>query len=138
MIDCLFCKIGRKEVHAEVIYEDDDNMAILDIHPRAPGHVMIIPKVHHETILDVPEKGLEQLFSAVKRTVSMLSKALNPDGFTIGINQGKASGQVIDHLHVHAIPRYFNDKGSSIHSVVDNKSSETVQEIAEKIKKTNQ
>lgn len=132
---CLFCGIGRKEIGAEVIYEDDGNMAILDIHPSALGHAMIIPKAHYETILDVPEKELRPLFSAVKSTTLLLLKSLRPDGFTIGINQGKASGQLVDHLHIHVIPRFLDDGGSSIHSVVDNKSAETIQEIADRIKK---
>jgi len=135
MTDCLFCRIGRKEIGAEVIWEDGANIVFLDIHPRAPGHAVVIPKAHRETILDVPDEELESLFLAVKKTTSMLSKTFKPDGFTIGINHGKASGQEMDHLHIHIIPRYFNDKGKSIHSVVDNKSDETVQEIAVKIRK---
>ncbi|HUX35579.1 MAG TPA: HIT family protein [Candidatus Paceibacterota bacterium] len=135
VINCLFCRIASKEIGAEVIYEDEGNMAFLDIHPRAPGHAMVIPKAHRETILDVPEEELGLLFAAVKKTASMLSKALKPDGFTIGINHGKASGQEVGHLHIHIIPRYLNDKGSSIHSVVDNRTGETVQETASRIRK---
>lgn len=131
---CLFCRIGKKEIEAEIIYEDDVSVAILDIHPRAPGHTMVIPRLHRETILDVPEEELKPLFSAVKTVVSLLSKSLHPEGFTIGINQGKASGQLVDHLHIHAIPRFLNDGGGSIHSVVDNKSGGTVQETAAKIR----
>ena len=135
MNDCLFCRIGMKEIGAEVIYEDESSMAILDIHPRAPGHTMVIPKTHRETILDVPEEELKPLFSAVKTVVSLLSKSLQPEGFTIGINQGKASGQLVDHLHIHVIPRFLNDGGNSIHSVVDNKSGGTVQEVAARLRK---
>ncbi len=135
MTDCLFCRIKRKEIGTEVIWEDGANMAFLDIYPRAPGHTVVIPRAHRETILDVPEEELESLFSAVKKVTFILSKTFRPDGFTIGINHGKASGQAVDHLHIHVIPRYFNDKGSSIHSVVDNKSGETIQEIAAKIRK---
>ena len=135
MTDCLFCKIAKKEIVAEIIYEDGANIAILDIFPRAPGHTLVIPKAHRETILDVSEEELKPLFSAVKSVVSMLLKTLRPDGFTIGINHGKASGQLVDHLHIHAIPRFSNYKGSSIHSVVDNGSAEAVKEIAERIRK---
>lgn len=132
--DCLFCRIGAKELEAETIYEDGLNTAFLDIHPRAPGHAVVIPKSHRESILDVPDEELQGLFSAVKKTVSLLSKVLKPDGFTIGINQGKASGQTVAHLHIHAIPRFSNDKGGSIHSVVDNRSAETVHKTAERIR----
>lgn len=133
--ECLFCGIGKREIGAEVIYEDENSIAILDIHPRSPGHAMVIPKAHRETILDVPEEEFKPLFTAVKKTTSMLLKALKPDGFTIGINHGKASGQEVDHIHIHIIPRYLNDKGKPIQSVVDNRSGGTVQEMAVKIKK---
>lgn len=135
MINCLFCRIGGKEIGSEAIYEDGENLAFLDIHPRAPGHAMVIPKAHRENILDVPDGELGSLFAAVKKTTELLSKALKPDGFTIGINHGKASGQEVDHLHIHIIPRYLNDKGSSIHSVVDNESGEPVKETAARIRK---
>ena len=137
MTECLFCRIVKKEVGADIIYEDANSIAILDIHPRAPGHTMVIPKVHRETILDASEKELEPLFASVKKATKMISKALKPNGFTIGINHGKYSGQEIDHLHVHIIPRYLNDKGTSIQSVVDNRSGGTVREIAAKIKNKN-
>ncbi|MEK7547020.1 MAG: HIT family protein [Patescibacteria group bacterium] len=136
MSDCIFCGIGAKEIRAEKIYEDNDTIAVLDVHPRAPGHAIVITKAHRETILDVPENELKPLFSAVKNVVSILSKSLKPDGFTIGINHGKAGGQAVNHLHIHVIPRFINDNGGSIHSVVDNKSSETVQETAARIRKT--
>ncbi len=134
MNECLFCKIGKKEVGAEVIYEDESSMAILDINPRAPGHAMVILKLHRETILDTQEEELKPLFVAVKKVTAMISEALKPDGFTIGINHGKYSGQEIDHIHIHIIPRYLNDKGRSIQSVVDNKSAETIQEIGTRLK----
>ncbi|MBI4085985.1 MAG: HIT family protein [Candidatus Liptonbacteria bacterium] len=134
-MDCLFCKIGNKEIPSEIIYEDDGAFAILDIHPIALGHSMVMPKKHAETILDLGEGELAPLFSAVRNVTKLLQKVLAPDGFTIGINQGKASGQTIEHFHIHIIPRFQNDGGGSIHSVVDNQPKETIREIAERIKK---
>lgn len=116
-----------------MIYEDEATFAVLDIHPRAPGHTMVMPKVHRETILDLKENEFQPLFSAVKNTAELLKKALAPAGFTIGINQGKASGQTIDHLHIHIIPRFNNDGGGSIHSVVDNPPDKDIAEIAKMI-----
>lgn len=133
-MDCLFCKIARKEFGSAVVYEDGDVLAFLDIHPRAPGHTMVIAKTHSETLLDVPDEAIAPLFKGVKTVTAMLQKALKPDGFTIGINHGKVSGQVIDHLHVHIIPRFKEDGGGSIHSVVSNPPSETLEEIAAKIR----
>jgi len=134
-MDCLFCKIAKKEIGAEIVYEDADTLAFLDVRPRAPGHCMVIPKVHAENILDLFDDKVEPTFLTVKKVTAKLLKALNPQGFTIGINHGSVSGQVIDHLHIHIIPRFENDGGRSIHSVVDNPPKESLKEIADKIRK---
>ena len=134
---CLFCKIIKKEIPAEIVYEDEWNLAILDINPRAPGHTMVIPKVHSQTILDLPEKDLGLLFEAVKKVSLLIKKSLQSEGFTIGINHGKISGQVIDHLHVHIVPRFKDDGGSSVHSVVNNPPKESLAEIKSKLANIN-
>lgn len=133
MSGCLFCRIANKELPSAVIYEDETTLAFLDIHPRSPGHAMIVPKKHFENIIDLPETEIGPLFIAVKRVVDLLQKTLQPRGFTIGINHGKVSGQEIDHLHVHVIPRYDQDGGGSIHSVVNNPPRESQEEIRSKI-----
>ncbi|MBI4085504.1 MAG: HIT family protein [Candidatus Liptonbacteria bacterium] len=135
MANCVFCKIAKKEIAAEVIYEDNETIAFLDIHPRAQGHAIVVPKTHRENILEAQNEELGPIFSAVKKVVSGISESISPDGFTIGINHGKFAGQEIDHLHIHIIPRFTGDGGRSIQSVADNKPSETIQETASKIKK---
>ena len=132
-MDCLFCKIINKEISAHTIYEDGEVIAVLDIHPRAPGHVMVLPKTHSENILDLPDKKIGPLFEAVKKIAKRLKDVLKCDGLTIGINQGRASGQMIDHLHIHLIPRWQNDGGSSIHSVVNNPPKEGLEDIRKKL-----
>jgi len=131
---CFFCKIINKEVPAEIIYEDENVIAILDIHPRAPGHTMILPKIHAENILDLPEEKIEGVFRGVKKVTELLNKSLRPDGFTIGINYGKVSGQTIEHLHIHILPRWYNDNGGSVHNVVDNPPKQSLAQIANRIK----
>ncbi len=133
MTDCFFCKIINKEAPAEIVYEDADAVAFLDIHPKAPGHTMVLPKVHAETILDLPEEKVGRVFKAVKNVTELLNKTLKPDGFTIGINHGEASGRIIEHLHIHIMPRWLNDGGGSVHSVVDNPLNESLKEIKNKI-----
>jgi len=133
-MNCLFCKIIKKEIPAEIIYEDEKTLAVLDIAPRAPGHAMVLPKTHCETILDLPENEINPLFSSVKKVTRLIQKSLKPEGFTIGINHGKISGQAINHLHIHIIPRFKNDGGSSVHSVVNNPPKESLKEIKNKIK----
>ena len=134
MTDCIFCKIADKEIGAEIVYEDAAVLGVLDLYPRAPGHTMVMSKVHRETILDLSEAEITSVFSGVRKVTEILRRGLAPDGFTIGINQGKASGQMVDHLHIHIIPRFENDGGSSIHSVVDNKSGESLKVIATRIR----
>lgn len=129
---CLFCEIAN-EKSEKAIYQNESAVAVLDIFPRAPGHAMILPKVHAETILDLPDSEIELVFKAVKETVKKLQEALAPNGFTIGINHGKNAGQAVDHLHIHIIPRFLGDGGSSIHGVVNNPPKETVEEIRKKI-----
>jgi len=72
----------------------------------------------------------------VKRVEEILKESLNPDAFTIGINDGEAAGQEIPHLHVNVIPRFEGDKGEAIHSVVNNPPQKDISEISKKIKKS--
>jgi histidine triad (HIT) family protein len=133
MADCIFCKITKKEIPAEIIYEDETTIAVLDVNPRAPGHTMILPKIHAENILDLSEAATGLVFNAVKKTTEILKNGLKPDGFTTGINQGRAGGQIVDHLHIHIIPRWENDGGGSIHSVVNNPPKKSINLIKQKI-----
>jgi len=137
MTDCLFCKIAKKEIPAAIFYEDSKTVSFLDIKPHSLGHSVVILKNHSENILDTNENDLSSLFSAVKKTIAILQKALSPSGFTIGINHGEIAGQVIKHLHIHIIPRYQDDKGGSIHSVVFNPPKESVNETLTKILNSN-
>ncbi len=132
-MNCLFCKIANKEISADVIGENEDAVALLDIRPLAPGHTMVIPKAHAETILELPDEKIEGVFLLVKQMTEKLAKALSPDGFTLGMNHGKNAGQAIDHLHIHIIPRFKGDGGGSIHTIVDNPPKESLEEIKKKI-----
>ncbi len=134
-MDCLFCKIVNKEIPSEIVYEDDQTLAFLDIFPRAAGHAVVVPKSHSATVLDLPDDLAGPVLLTVKRVTDILNKSLKPEGFTIGINHGRVSGQVVEHLHIHIIPRYAGDGGGSIHGVVNNPPKESLQEIINKIKK---
>lgn len=134
-MDCLFCKIIAKEIPAEIVYEDADAVAFLDIHPRAPGHTTVIPRGHAANLLELSDEVVGPFFAAVKKVAAQLARALAPHGFTIGINHGAVSGQAVEHLHVHIMPRYEGDKGGSVHTVVENKPAEDLKTMAEKIRK---
>jgi len=130
-MDCLFCKIARKEIKAEIIYEDEHAVGFLDIHPMTPGHTVVIPKVHAENIIGLPEAETASLFIAVKKITSLLEEKIGPRGFTIGINHGFMNG--VEHMHVHVVPRYEGDGGGSIHSIVKYSSGESLDSIRDKI-----
>ena len=131
-MDCIFCKIIKGEIPAEIVYKDDHVMAMLDVNPKAPGHTIVVPRQHIETVLDLPDDELSHFFGAVKHVTEMITKTLRPDGFTLGINHGRAAGQAVDHLHFHIIPRYHNDGGTSLHGVVDNPPKESLEGIQKK------
>lgn len=118
-MDCIFCKIAKKEATAKILYEDENAIAFLDVMPSAPGHTMVIPKRHAPTLIEFSDAELAALFAAVKKTDELLVAKLAPDGMTIGVNQGKASGQVVNHLHVHLMPRWHNDNGQTVQSLVN-------------------
>lgn len=136
-MDCIFCKIATKEISSEVIWESEKALAFLDVNPFVLGHTLVIPKSHAENISDLGDESVGPVFQAVKQVTGMLQKALGPEGFTIGINHGRISGQAVPHLHVHVIPRYEGDGGGGVHSVVENRPKESIQETKEKIIKAN-
>ncbi len=135
MKECLFCKIIEGKVPADKIYEDRHALAFLDVFPRSPGHTLVIPKSHAEKLEDLPEIELQPLFSAVAKVSGIVLGALKAEGATIGINQGKVAGQVVEHLHVHMVPRFAGDKGGSLQSVVNNAPEESTAAIRKKILK---
>ena len=130
---CLFCDIIAKEKPAQIIYEDDAVVAALDIFPRAIGHTLVLPKKHVRTIIELSDADVGPVFEGVKNVAMLLEKALSPHGFTIGINHGTVSGQAVEHLHIHIIPRFEGDGGGSIHSVVNDPPAQSLEEVARMI-----
>jgi len=106
---CIFCQIIANEIPAEKIYEDENILAFLDIHPNNFGHTLVLPKKHCENLFDADEKTLENLITIVKKISLAVKNAIGADGINIGINNGEAAGQMVPHLHIHVIPRFFAD-----------------------------
>lgn len=127
--DCIFCKIVRGEIPAHKIYEDAVTLAFLDIHPLADGHSMVIPKPHYEKLEDVPLTEAGKIFETVRRVTAAIQKAFKAPGATIGINNGRAAGQVVPHLHIHIIPRFPGDGGGTIHSIIRGPSKHSLGEV---------
>ena len=109
MENCLFCKIIHKEIPADIVYDDEDTIAFLDIHPVNIGHVLVIPKKHIENIYGFDEDNINTVFTAVQKTARAVKGGVNADGINIIMSNEKAAGQEVFHAHVHIIPRYETD-----------------------------
>ncbi|HMA76011.1 MAG TPA: HIT family protein [Candidatus Krumholzibacteriaceae bacterium] len=104
MKNCPFCQEQR------VLLENDLAYAIFDKYPVSTGHILVIPRRHHETIFESKEDEITAIFSLLRRVRDYLASKYDPDGYNIGINIGRAAGQSIKHLHMHVIPRYRGDR----------------------------
>lgn len=106
---CIFCKIIKKEIPAEIVYENDFSLAFLDIHPVNIGHALLLPKEHHENIFDIPEELHAKLSIVSKKLATAVKESLSADGVNVTSNNGSAAGQLVFHAHIHIIPRYKDD-----------------------------
>jgi histidine triad (HIT) family protein len=119
-MDCIFCKIITGEVPCHKVFEDEETLAFLDVKPHSKGHTIVIPKRHVMTTFDLEELELQELMKDVQTVMQKLGDVVAPDGYNVGWNHGTAGGQVVPHLHIHIFPRYNNDGGGSMHSIVKN------------------
>lgn len=101
---CTFCKIARKEAPASIVYEDEEVIAFMSIHPINVGHTLVVPKKHYENIYEISEEEIAYLYKIVKKLAHAVKKAVDAEGIRIVQNNGEAAGQVIFHMHVHIIP----------------------------------
>lgn len=104
---CLFCRIAAAEVPAHLVYQDERLVAFLDHRPVFPGHVLVIPRPHVETLPDLPDDLLGPLFGLVRRFAVAVPAALEAEGTFVAMNN-KVS-QSVPHLHVHVVPRRRKD-----------------------------
>jgi len=104
---CLFCEIVRGEQAALSVFESDECLAFLDHRPLFPGHTLLVPRDHHETLADLPQTLVEPLFGSAQRLARAVEKAMAADGTFVAINN-KIS-QSVPHLHVHIVPRRRKD-----------------------------
>jgi len=110
--DCLFCKIAAHEIPANIIYEDDLTIAILDIEPVANGHSLVFPKNHFADLMHTDEASLLAVTKTRKLVAQKInSSTLQPKGFNYLSNQGKLAKQVVMHYHEHILPKYEENKG---------------------------
>ena len=107
--DCIFCQIIEKKIPSHILFENDITLAFLDIFPVSKGHTIVIPKNHYNNLEDIPVAELTELFRIVKEISGLIKKKLKIDGYNILQNNFRAAGQVINHFHVHIIPRSKED-----------------------------
>ena len=116
-MDCIFCKIISGEIKSKFLKETEHSVSFLDAFPLASGHVLVIPKNHHQKIQDMNVQENTDLFSLVHE---MTSKVDALTGSTlIAIHNGKDAGQEIPHVHVHLVPRSRDDSAGAIHNMFD-------------------
>lgn len=104
--NCLFCKIVAGQIPCHKVYEDDLNMAFLDISPFEKGHVLVVPRFHAKYFTDLPSEQIPPLGMAVQRVAAMLLARLPCDGFNLIQNNGACATQVVPHVHFHVVPRW--------------------------------
>lgn len=107
--DCLFCKIVAGQISVTKIYEDDVVLSFLDIGPISDGHTLLIPKKHFEKLHECPAELLGQVFSRIGKIAGAVAAAMSSDGYNLLCNNGRAAGQLIEHLHFHIVPRNAGD-----------------------------
>lgn len=101
MGDCVFCKIVKGEISAERVFESEDFIVIRDVNPKVEGHLLVIPREHYESLLDVPAELRGKFLDVVGE--------LGVKDFNLVLNNGKIAGQVVSHVHLHVLPRREDD-----------------------------
>jgi histidine triad (HIT) family protein len=108
--DCIFCRIIRREVPSFRVFEDDRTLAFMDIHPANPGHVLVIPKLHSESLFALDPDDLTATVLLAQRVAQAVQKALQPYGLNIVQANGPGAAQSVPHLHWHVLPRAEDDR----------------------------
>ena len=104
MSDCLFCKILEGEIQADIVFENDDVLAFRDVNPKAPTHILIIPRKHISTTNDLTENHelvMGRLFSAAK--IIATQEGVSDDGYRMVVNCNENAGQTVFHIHMHLL-----------------------------------
>lgn len=100
MSDCIFCKIVNNEIPSTKLFENDFVIAIQDINPKAKVHVLVIPKIHVESLNELED---EDTMSEILKGVKEVAKIMNVKAYRVHVNTGKEEGQVVFHLHFHVL-----------------------------------
>ena len=113
-MDCLFCKIGNKEIPSYILYEDETVLAFLDIHPQKNGHTLIIPKKHYTDFTDLDPDTFLHILEVAQKITTLLKEKLSATGFSLVTNYLML--QEVKHFHLHIIPN-TKDKLKDVESI---------------------
>jgi histidine triad (HIT) family protein len=129
-MDCVFCKIVSGEIPSIKVLDEKKVLAFMDINPACRGHMLVIPKKHAENIFEISDADFSAVTGAVKRCARAVKEALGAEGITVLQLNGKASDQLVPHLHVHIMPRWEKDGISVSQWEMGKGDIEEIQEIA--------
>ena len=107
--DCIFCKIVAGQVPSIKIYENELVLVFMDVGPISEGHTLVIPKKHFEKLDECPAEILSDISVVLGRVAKAVSQAMASDGYNVLCNNGRAAGQLVEHVHFHIIPRTKDD-----------------------------
>jgi len=142
MARCPFCEISSGEAPASIVYQDAAVMAFMDLRAADAGHVLVIPRKHWETIHEIPDSTLVDIFRVAKRVAGAVKEAVSAEGINVVQSNGRAAYQMVNHLHVHVIPRFQGDAISKTVQAVlaslefDVAQREDLDEVAELIRRS--
>lgn len=107
-LDCIFCKIAGHEIPTKAVYEDEDVIVFQDINPQAPIHLLIVPKKHLKSIMEIKDEDTQLLHKIIKVAQNLAKKYnINESGFRLVVNTGDDGGQTVAHLHFHLLGGRF-------------------------------
>lgn len=107
--DCIFCKIAAGQIPCTKIYEDENVLVFLDIGPLSDGHTLVIPKEHCTKVHNCSVKAITAAAAVLPKITAAVASAMGADGYNVMCNNGRAAGQLVEHLHFHIIPRKTGD-----------------------------
>jgi len=132
---CIFCGIASGSIPSKKIYEDDKVVAVLDIYPANPAHLLILTKNHYAIFNQLPKEEVEHLAAICKRISELFFRVLRPEGINFFIANGPAAGQKAPHMILHAIPRFSGD-GLHFDIPVNPQDEKELDAFYERLKKT--
>jgi histidine triad (HIT) family protein len=107
--DCIFCEIVRGQIPCGKLYEDQTTLAFLDVNPWSRGHCLVIPKAHYSCLDECPDEIIAAVSKNIPRIAGAVLRVVQAEGYNVLNNNGRAAGQLVNHLHFHIIPRTAND-----------------------------